>query len=69
MKSSRLIYQLWVFWAFFLLRGVAQEEEIHYMSTGEDPAIFVKSKIEAHEVSCVHPCPERVMLERSYFGL
>ena len=36
--------------AFFILR-FCLSDEIHYLSTGEDPEVFVRNKINSHDVS------------------
>ena len=36
--------------AFFILNTILAED-IHYLSTGEDPEVFVKNKIDSHDVS------------------
>jgi hypothetical protein len=56
MKTSNMLYQFWIFVAFFLSWAVTQKaEEVHYMSTHVDPKDFTKDKIDSHEVGAFNP--------------
>ena len=49
-KQSIMLRRVFLFVAFFILNTILAED-IHYLSTGEDPEVFVKNKIDSHDVS------------------
>ena len=46
-------FLLFVAWTFF---SRVEGGEVHFMSTGEDPKDFVRTRLESHDVSMLNGC-------------